>query len=189
MILLVNPMAVFGAGFQLSFAATTGLVIWFEAWRHRAGQNNAGQDHAGQGAGPRPRVLRWAGDLILASLIASAATTPLTAQHFGTVTPWGVLANLIGIPLTGIWIMPSGLLVLATQFLPVPAVVQAAALSLMGAGIDLLVGTAGFLLTCRLRRSMSRRPVCRYLPPLVSPDWCCCAGDGPLWWRSAGQRG
>ena len=143
-ILLVNPMAVFGAGFQLSFAATTGLVIWFEAWRHRAGQNNAGQDHAGQGAGPRPRVLRWAGDLILASLIASAATTPLTAQHFGTVTPWGVLANLIGIPLTGIWIMPSGLLVLATQFLPVPAVVQAAALSLMGAGIDLLVGTAGF---------------------------------------------
>ena len=76
-------MAVFGAGFQLSFAATTGLVIWFEAWRHRAGQNNAGQDHAGQGAGPRPRVLRWAGDLILASLIASAATTPLTAALGG----------------------------------------------------------------------------------------------------------
>jgi len=138
-ILLVNPMAVFGAGFQLSFAATTGLVIWFESWRHRAGRNDAGP-----GRGPRPRVLRWVGDLIVASLIASAATTPLTAQHFGTVTPWGVLANLVGIPLTGLWIMPSGLLVLATQFLPVPAVMEGAALSLMGAGIDLLVRTAGF---------------------------------------------
>ena len=136
-ILLVNPMAVFGAGFQLSFAATTGLVVWFETWRHRAGQNRAGD-----GDGPRPRVLRWAGDLIMASLIASAATTPLTAQHFGTVTPWGVAANLAGIPLTGLWIMPSGLMVLVTQFLPVPAFVETAALAAMAVGIGLLVELA-----------------------------------------------
>ena len=136
-ILLVNPMAVFGAGFQLSFAATTGLVVWFETWRHRAGQNRAGD-----GGGPRPRILRWAGDLIMASLITSAATTPLTAQHFGTVTPWGVVANLAGIPLTGLWIMPSGLVVLVTQFLPVPAFVETAALAVMAVGIGLLVQVA-----------------------------------------------
>ena len=35
-ILLVNPYALFSAGFQLSFAATTALVIWFEKWRHPA---------------------------------------------------------------------------------------------------------------------------------------------------------
>ena len=131
-ILVVNPMAVFGARFQLSFAATTGLVIWFETWRHRT------ED----GGVATPRILRWVGDLVMASLIASAATTPLTAQHFGTVTPWGVLANLVGIPLTGIWIMPSGLLVLVTQFLPVPLLAESVAVALMETGIDLLVGTA-----------------------------------------------
>lgn len=131
-ILLVNPMAVFCAGFQLSFAATTGLVIWFEVWRHRTGD----------GAGSRPRILRWTGDLIMASLIASGMTTPLTAHHFGTVTPWGVLANLAGIPLTGLWIMPSGLVVLVTQFLPVPGVMETAALAVMEAGINLLVMVA-----------------------------------------------
>lgn len=133
-ILLFNPMALFGAGFQLSFAATTGLVLWFETWRSRSAD--------GAGGVFRSRILRWVGDLIIASLIASAATTPLTAQHFGTVTPWGVLANLAGIPLTGIWIMPSGLLVLVTQFMPVPDIVEGAALALMQTGIDLLVKVA-----------------------------------------------
>lgn len=135
-ILLVNPMAVFGAGFQLSFAATTGLVIWFERWRHHARRQNGG------GGGQRSQPVRWVGDLIMASLIATAATTPLTAQHFGTITPWGILANLAGIPLTGLWIMPSGLLVLVTQFLPVPTFIEVSALAVMGAGIDLLVKVA-----------------------------------------------
>ena len=114
-ILLVNPVALFSAGFQLSFAATTALVVWFEGWRHRS--RTAGI----QGApGRAPRLVPWAGDLVLASILASAATLPLTAQHFGTVTPWGVLANLADIPLTGLWIMPAGLGVLLTQFLPAP---------------------------------------------------------------------
>ena len=30
------------------------------------------------------------------------ATAPFAAQHFGTVTPWGLVANIIGIPLTGL---------------------------------------------------------------------------------------
>ena len=137
-ILLVNPFALFSAGFQLSFAATTALVIWFETWRHRADR----QENGGAGR-PIGRPLRWAGDLVLASCLASAATLPLTAQHFGTITPWGVLANLAGIPLTGLWIMPAGLFVLATQFLPVPSWMAAAALWVMQSGIDWLVVVAG----------------------------------------------
>lgn len=166
-ILLVNPMAVFGAGFQLSFAATMGLVIWFETWRHRAGNGTVSQ----------PRFMRWAGDLVMASLIASVATTPLTAQHFGTVTPWGVLANLVGIPLTGIWIMPSGLLVLVTQFLPVPQPVEVMAMALMGTGIDLLVTTAGFF------ADLPAAPL-RVTPP-GAPILVICglAGLGLLCWR------
>ena len=140
-ILLANPFALFSAGFQLSFAATTALVIWFEGWRHRAGRRqNGGTDGSARRAG---RPMRWVGDLILASCLASAATLPLTAQHFGTITPWGVLANLAGIPLTGLWIMPAGLLVLATQFLPVPDWLSGLALWVMQLGIDMLVMVAG----------------------------------------------
>ncbi|HAO58142.1 MAG TPA: hypothetical protein DCR05_08320, partial [Alphaproteobacteria bacterium] len=59
--------------------------------------------------GPRSgwRLWRWFRELVIASVIASLATLPFTAQHFGLVTPWGVVANLIGIPLTGLWIMPA----------------------------------------------------------------------------------
>ena len=137
-ILLVNPMALFSAGFQLSFAATTALVVWFEGWRHRS-QTGRIQGTAGRA----PRFVRWAGDLVLASILASAATLPLTAQHFGTVTPWGVLANLAGIPLTGLWIMPAGLGVLLTQFLPSPDWLATVALWVMQLGIEGLVVVAG----------------------------------------------
>ena len=131
-ILLVSPLALFSAGFQLSFAATAALVMWFEAWR--------GHRTLGSGAG---RVRRWVTDLVTASLIASAATLPLTAYHFGAVAPWGVLANLLGIPLTGLWIMPAGLAVLITGALPLPAFLHQIALLAMQGGIDALVLVAG----------------------------------------------
>ena len=68
---------------------------------------------------------------------------PLTAQHFGTVTPWGLLANLAGIPLTGLWIMRAGLGVLLTQFLPSPDWLATVALWVMQLGIEGLVVVAG----------------------------------------------
>ena len=135
-ILLVSPVALFSAGYQLSFAATMGLVIWFESWRAR-------QASGGGGGGGVTRIRRWGLDLITASLIAGAATLPLTAYHFGAITPWGVIANLVGIPLTGLWIMPAGLVVLITGVLPVPAFLFNLALLVMQGGIDALVLVAG----------------------------------------------
>ncbi len=132
-ILLVSPLALFSAGFQLSFAATAALVIWFESWRRQP-----------SGGGTVGRTRRWITDLIIASLVASAATLPLTAYHFGAIAPWGVAANLLGIPLTGLWIMPAGLAVLITTALPVPDFLSRLALLAMQGGIDMLVSTAGW---------------------------------------------
>lgn len=132
-ILLVSPLALFSAGFQLSFAATAALVIWFESWRRQP-----------SGGGTVGSARRWITDLITASLIASAATLPLTAYHFGAIAPWGVAANLLGIPLTGLWIMPAGLAVLITGALPVPDFLSKLALLAMQGGIDALVMVAGW---------------------------------------------
>ena len=132
-ILVFSPLALFSAGFQLSFAATAALVIWFEGWRHRQSGTASGG-----------RFIRWGLDLVTASMIASIATLPLTAYHFGVVTPWGVMANLLGIPLTGLWIMPAGLAVLITDMLPLPEFISILPVLVMQGGINALVMVAGW---------------------------------------------
>ena len=44
------------------------------------------------------------------TLVASAATTPLAAFHFQTIPTYGVLANLLAVPLTSFLVMPAGML-------------------------------------------------------------------------------
>ena len=96
-ILAFNPIAVFRAGFQLSFAATAVLVMAYEKSQY--------QPHV-----RRYPIITYMIGIFVASLLANCATAPFAAQHFGSFTPWGVLANMIAIPLTGFLIMPSALL-------------------------------------------------------------------------------
>ena len=135
-ILLVSPLSLFTASMQLSFAATAALVIWFEGRRQFASDRFA--------TARRSRPQKWLRDLITASLVAGGATMPLTAYHFGTVAPWGVLANLVGIPLTGLVIMPAGMAVLVTGALPGPKGIDDAALLAMQFGIDSLLAVNGW---------------------------------------------
>jgi competence protein ComEC len=159
-LLAFNPLALFTAGFQMSFAATAALVIRFE--------NYAGAPRGGW------RLWRWFRELVIASVIASLATLPFTAQHFGLVTPWGVIANLIGIPLTGLWIMPAGLTVLATQLLPVPQMIADACLWVIQLGIGWLVAAANWFFRTALyadclATARFRLAVCGVCPDLLLP--------------------
>ncbi len=96
-----DPAALFDAGFQLSFAATAGLVA-------------AGLPEPGPEEG---RTRRWLRSLAHASTLAILATAPLAAWHFGQVAPVGVLANLVAVPWTAFVLLPvSGLACLATGF-------------------------------------------------------------------------
>jgi competence protein ComEC len=64
-------------------------------------------------------VALWGGReiamLTLASLVAGLATTPYAAFHFHRVTPYGVLANLLAMPVVSALVMPAGLLGLAAM--------------------------------------------------------------------------
>ncbi len=66
------------------------------------------------------------------SFLSAMATAPFAAQHFGTVTPWGLVANIIGIPLTGLWIMPVGMVLTISTLFGLDWVVA----PLMTAGLD-----------------------------------------------------
>ena len=132
-ILLVNPGALFSAGFQLSFAATTILVLRYE---RRAGPRTLGYISPFIG-------YIWA--LFVMSCLAALATAPFAAQHFGSFTMWGIAANILAIPLTGFWIMPAGLAVMTIK--PFSPDLAAMAASFMLVGLEFLVTMTAWFAT------------------------------------------
>jgi len=46
----------------------------------------------------------------LASLVAGLATMPYAAYHFHRITPYGIIANLLAMPVVSVLVMPAGLL-------------------------------------------------------------------------------
>ena len=105
-VLLFAPEAVVHPSFQMSFAATLALVAGYEkgALKLRAG----GDTSLGM------RAALWGVNeivgLTLASLLAGLATTPYAAYHFHRIAPYGVLANLLAMPVVSAWVMPMGIL-------------------------------------------------------------------------------
>lgn len=133
-ILLLRPISLLDAGFQMSFAATVALVAGYEALRHRT-------PRAPRGGLVRavPRLLAiYVAGLLLSSLLAGLATAPIAAYHFNRTAPFGLLSNLLALPVMGFWIAPCACLaaVLAPLGLAGPA------LQAMGAGIEVVLQIA-----------------------------------------------
>src|SRR6476660_6723901 len=130
-VLAIAPEALVHPSFQMSFAATLGLVALVQI-----GMPNlfASPDHS-----TTARVALWGGRefvlLLLASLVAGLATTPDAAFHFHRVTPYGVLANLAAMPVVSALVMPAGLLGL----LAMPFGLDGLFWQLMGWGIDWMI--------------------------------------------------
>jgi competence protein ComEC len=134
-VLVVSPESVLGASFQLSFAAVLALIAVFEAWRDPETRDEAPPPPRARGSAPWRYLL----GVCATTLIASAATTPFAAFHFQTVPTYGVLANLIAVPLTSFVVMPAGLVGL----LLLPLGWDGPAFALMALGVE------GVLLTAR----------------------------------------
>jgi competence protein ComEC len=133
-VLTIAPEALVHPSFQMSFAATLGLVALVQI-----GMPNllASPDDSATA-----RVALWGGRefvmLLLASLIAGLATTPYAAFHFHRVTPYGVLANLSAMPVVSALVMPAGLLGLVAM----PFGFDGFFWWLMGVGIDWMIVVA-----------------------------------------------
>lgn len=91
---LVNPMVLWDIGFQLSVAATTGLVVFsqdFEAILERGLQRVFAPSTARQ-------VTQWLSEPLAVSLAAQVTTTPLILLYFGRFSIIGLVANLLIVP-------------------------------------------------------------------------------------------
>ena len=168
-VLLITPESLVHPSFQMSFAATLALIAVYG--------NGMGWGRPDADDSMSARIALWGGRqvaaLIIASLIAGLATTPYAAYHFHRAAPYGVIANLLAMPIVSLWIMPAGLMAV----LMLPFGFDALFWWLMGEGIGwmnavalwvaalpgavgrvsafgigpLLLGTAGLLLLCLLR--------------------------------------
>ncbi len=88
LLLLIDPVQLFEPGFQLSFAAVSGLLLgWMPLQRHLPALL------------VRRAMVRYLVGTFLVTLTATLATAPFVLYHFGYVSLAGLLLNLPGIPL------------------------------------------------------------------------------------------
>jgi competence protein ComEC len=130
-VLALSPEALVHPSFQMSFAATLGLVALVQIGMPRL---FAAPDNS-----TTAKVALWGGReivmLTLTSLVAGLATTPYAAFHFHRVTPYGVLANLAAMPVVSAIVMPAGMLGLVAA----PFGFDGFFWWLMGVGIDWMI--------------------------------------------------
>lgn len=127
-VLAREPDALVGPSFQMSFSAVAGLIAGAE-WQ-------ATRPHR---PGPRPgrigRALGWARGVVAGivgtTLIATLATGPFAAFHFQLANPYGVLGNVLALPIVTFLVMPAAVL----GMLALPFGLDAPVWVAMGAGV------------------------------------------------------
>lgn len=138
-VVLLHPFSVLGPSFQMSFVAVVALVSVYEWWSTR--RAISGRDRILGGDSVLSSCLTYLFGVIVTSLIVSITTAPIVAYHFQQVPTLGALANVFAIPITAFITMPAGIVAL----LCVPFGGEAAALWVMGWGIDLTLWLAEFV--------------------------------------------
>jgi len=133
-VLLFAPEAIVHPSFQMSFAATLALVAGYQQglpWMSKGGDTPMAA-----------KIALWGGreivGLLIVSLLAGTATIPYIAYHFHRISPYGVIANLIAMPVVSAWIMPLGILGLIAM----PLGFDGFCWQLMGGGIEWMVFVA-----------------------------------------------
>lgn len=103
-ILIFRPTDLWSVSFQLSFAATTAIVLCakgFEGWFSRKYLS-----------GWTGRIVAWITGTVIVSLAAQLGTLPITIYYFHQVSAYFLLTNLIVLPLATL-LVPFGLATIA----------------------------------------------------------------------------
>ena len=90
-LILYNPYFVMQAGFQLSFAAICGLVWLWQTQQPKM---------------PNNKILKYLYAALLTAFVAGVFTAPFVAAHFGSLPIYGVVGNLVFLPLFSFLLMP-----------------------------------------------------------------------------------
>lgn len=129
-LLIYNPYNIFSISFQLSFAAILSLVAFHEFISKFKPQNLHNSFYK--------RFIWYFCEIAFASIIVQIATAPFLIYHFKNFSTYGLVANMLAIPLTSFFTMPLGFLSLILM----PMGLEAFTLKLTGYSITILLEIA-----------------------------------------------
>ena len=164
-LMLIAPQEVPGVSFQMSFSAVLALIAGYEALRPWLRRLHGHQWHK--------KFLAHVVALALTSALAGTASAPYGAYHFGHVQVYFVLANMIAVPLTAMWVMPAGFIALFLM----PLHLEWLALVPMGWGAEAVVWVA---------RTTAALPAATFDVPHI-PVWGLCTFSFGLAWLGLWQ--
>jgi len=132
-----EPEAAVDASFQMSFLAVLCLSAVHEAWSRRAAARG---DPAARHRHWFLRLAGWGITATAASLVTSfvagVGSSLPAAYHFGRLSPYGVLANGLAVPVIGLVVMPAALcgallMPLGLEWLPLRVMAEGLALVIL----------------------------------------------------------
>jgi competence protein ComEC len=103
-ILIVTPEAILDVGFQMSFASVIALISSYTLASNFTKKLEE--------IGIITKCVLYFFGIVFSSLIAGAATAPFTIYSFNNFSSYGVITNLLAIPITSFIVMPFGIITL-----------------------------------------------------------------------------
>ncbi len=159
--LLWQPESLLGASFQLSFAATIAILAFYERFGSVLYKSDMGFVH---------RIWLYFLGIMLTSLVATLATTPLVIYNFNRFTLWGICANMLLLPLVSMWIMPAAVIAL----LLIPLGLEYYPLVMLDRGISLMMVGSRFIASLPYASiSMPSPGFCGIMLCVVGGLWLC----------------
>jgi competence protein ComEC len=147
-VVVVEPEALLGASFQLSFAAVAALVAVWEA-RNAAIARERLSPLAGIGAGRLAEWRAWAADarwhglgaVLFATFCATSATASFMAANFHELSPYVLIGNPLTLAIIEFFAVPAALLGAALY----PLGLDAPVWLWLGLGIDIITAAARWI--------------------------------------------
>ncbi len=131
-VLAIKPESLVTPGFQMSFSAVTALIA-VHGWLRKRRQAEGLAPHTWS-----RRIGGYLGGVLLMSVIASGATAPFAVYHFQHVSTFGIVANIVAVPIAAFWVMPAGL----AGTVSIPFGLEPPFFALMAAGTRVILNVA-----------------------------------------------
>lgn len=135
-ILIIRPESLIDVGFQMSFAAVVVLIALYE--RTAQSRNNKRLNRHRVERSYISHIWTYFLGIAVTTMAASLAVAPFSIFHFHHLSQFGLLGNLLAIPIFGIVVMPMVLVAL----LLIPFGLETIPLTIMGWGIESVVSIA-----------------------------------------------
>lgn len=138
----ISPHEILGPSFQMSFSATAGLIAAFAWWSDRKSRKQTAiEDRRAKPRGIVSKMLIPAVATGATSIVAGVASGIFAAYHFNNTAPFGLVGNVLALPVISILVMPFAVL----SLLLMPLHLDWLPLQIMGFGVLLVRHIASFV--------------------------------------------